>query len=317
MMSREIAAPWRTAVSTSTVAWVGLPSASALAGRLHRLRQDQHNPAEAIGALTPAHRHDPITGMRRFHDGVALRRYTFAVAALFLLLACGIFVSEADAQTASSPTFTYLSSPASGKAIRYWDCCKPSASWPGKASVSAPVKACAKDGKTTLDANAASSCNGGTSYACSSDQPWVVNANLSYGFTAASIVGKSESDIACACYELKFTSGPVTGKTFVAQVVNMGGASTSNLFSLMIPGGGVGVYNGCQAQWLAPSDGWGARYGGVSSKSNCATLPRDLQPGCNWRFDWFQNADNPDLTFRRITCPTEITAKTGCKRKDE
>ncbi|WP_420042702.1 hypothetical protein [Cystobacter fuscus] len=51
-------------------------------------------------------------------------------------------------------------------------------------------------------------------------QPWVVDANVSYGFAAARLSGKSESDWPCACYALKFTSGAAKGKTFVAQVEN-------------------------------------------------------------------------------------------------
>ncbi|MFP2933121.1 hypothetical protein ACLESO_49830 [Pyxidicoccus sp. 3LG] len=235
--------------------------------------------------------------------------------ALVLLSGCSIIVPEAEAQT--SPAFTYLSPSATGKTTRYWDCCKGSGSWPGKASVTAPVRACAKDGVTALNSSIQSGCNGGQSFACNSHQPWAVSPNLSYGFAAANLAGKLESDTSCACYELKFTSGPVTGKTFVAQVVSVGGDLGANHFDLLIPGGGVGLFNGCQSQWNAPADGWGARYGGISTRSQCSQLPKQLQPGCMWRFDWFQNADNPNMTFRRIKCPTALTDKSGCKRKDE
>jgi hypothetical protein len=255
----------------------------------------------------------PLTSILFFQNFT--RQSTIAMTALVLLLGCSMIVPEAEAQT--SPSFTYLSASATGKTARYWDCCKGSASWPGKASVSAPVKACAKDGTTVVAANLQSGCNGGPSFACNTHQPWAVNPTLSYGFAAASLVGKSESDISCACYELKFTSGPVTGQTFVAQVVNAGGDVGSNFFNLLIPGGGVGLFNGCQSQWGAPSDGWGSRYGGISSRSECSTLPASLRPGCLWRFDWFKNADNPGVTFRRVKCPVALTARTGCNRTDE
>ncbi|WP_244224527.1 hypothetical protein [Corallococcus sicarius] len=161
--------------------------------------------------------------------------------------------------------------------------------------------------------------NSGTSFTCNTKQPWAMNNTLSYGFAAASLAGKSESDVTCACYALKFTSGAVNGQTFVAQVINasMGAGSGENRFDLMIPGGGVGIFNGCQSQWRAPSDGWGARYGGVSSQSQCSQLPTQLQAGCNWRFGWFKNADNPTVTYRRVKCPAEIIARSVCKRKDE
>ena len=48
----------------------------------------------------------------------------------------------------------------SGKTTRYWDCCKGSCAWPGKADVSAPITTCdAKDSPLT-DANTASACDG-------------------------------------------------------------------------------------------------------------------------------------------------------------
>ncbi|WIG98707.1 hypothetical protein [Myxococcus sp. SDU36] len=245
------------------------------------------------------------------------QKNTITTTALVFLFGCGVFAPEAEAQT--SPSFTYLSNSAKAKTTRYWDCCKASGAFDGKAEVNAPVKACARDGKTPVDAATQSICSGGTGFTCTSNQPWPVNKKLSYGFAAASLAGKSESDTSCACYELKFTSGSVKGKTFVAQVINstMSSDPDSNHFSLMIPGGGVGIFNGCQSQWNAPSEGWGARYGGVSNSSQCSQLPAELRQGCNWRFGWFKNAKNPNTTFRRVKCPTELIAKSGCTRKDE
>ncbi|WP_257455648.1 hypothetical protein [Archangium lipolyticum] len=237
-----------------------------------------------------------------------------AMTALVLLL-----VSGTDA-AAAEPPLTYLSAAETGKTIRRWDCCKPSGSWPGKADVkTSPVNACAKDGKTVLsDRNALNACQGGSSYICSNNQPWAVDANMSYGFAAAALMGKKESDWLCGCYALQFTSGFVKGKTHVVQVIDTAVSDgKSNVFDLLIPGGGVGLFNGCTSQFNAPGDGWGARYGGVSSKAECARLPADLRAGCNWRFDWFSNADNPTVSFRRVKCPTAITARTGCIRKVE
>ncbi|KAJ3047732.1 hypothetical protein HK097_011253 [Rhizophlyctis rosea] len=201
-----------------------------------------------------------------------------------------------------------------GNTTRYWDCCKPSCSWPGKGS-SSPARTCAKDGTTFLsDANAKNSCDGGSSYTCNSYQPFAVNDSLSYGFAAAKIAGLSESDWCCACYELTFTSGPVAGKKHVVQILNTGGDLGQGHFDLQIPGGGVGLFNGCSSQWGAPSSGWGAQYGGISSASQCSQLPSQLQSGCNWRFNWFKNADNPSVTFRKVTCPSELTSKSGCSK---
>ncbi|KAG9851546.1 hypothetical protein KCU63_g8784, partial [Aureobasidium melanogenum] len=83
-----------------------------------------------------------------------------------------------------------------------------------------------------------------------------------------------------------------------------------------IPGGGVGIFNACTDEWNAPSSGWGAQYGGISTNT-CSAFPKALQPGCGFRFDWFENADNPEMEFERVECPAAITAKSGCKRADD
>lgn len=123
------------------------------------------------------------------------------------------------------------------------------------------------------------------SYMCNDQQPWAVNDNLSYGFAAATIAGLTEQDWCCTCYALTFTSGPVQGKKMVVQITNTGGDLGSNQFDLQVPGGGVGIFNGCQSQWNAPSNGWGERYGGVSSLADCSSLPSALQAGCKFRYD--------------------------------
>jgi hypothetical protein len=84
-----------------------------------------------------------------------------------------------------------------------------------------------------------------------------------------------------------------------------------------MPGGGFGIFNGCTAEWGTPSTGWGAQYGGISSRSQCDAVPDKLKAGCYWRFDWFQNADNPTVSWTQVTCPAALTAKTGCIRSGE
>jgi hypothetical protein len=86
------------------------------------------------------------------------------------------------------------------RTTRYWDCCKPSCSWPGKAQVSHPVNTCNKQDQY-IGFNDANACDGGESYACSNQTPWAVDDNLAYGFAAAKLAGKSERDWCCACYQ--------------------------------------------------------------------------------------------------------------------
>ncbi|KAF2122603.1 RlpA-like double-psi beta-barrel-protein domain-containing protein-containing protein [Lophiotrema nucula] len=92
--------------------------------------------------------------------------FKFAALISFLLSIASVVFSESAVTT------------------RYWDCCKPSCAWPGKAQVSER-----------------SACGGGNAYACSNNGPWAVNDNLAYGFAAAKLKGRDEKSWCCACYE--------------------------------------------------------------------------------------------------------------------
>ncbi|TKW52391.1 Endoglucanase-5 [Colletotrichum tanaceti] len=101
----------------------------------------------------------------------------------------------------------------------------------------------------------------------------------------------------------------------VVQSTNTGGDLGSNHFDIMMPGGGLGIFDGCTNEFGFQFPG--ARYGGVSSRSECSSLPAKLQSGCQWRFDWFMNADNPSLSFTQVQCPSELVARSGCRRSDD
>ena len=67
------------------------------------------------------------------------------------------------------PFFLQINAQASGsgKSTRYWDCCKPSCSWPGKnslASGSHPVSTCDRNDNFISDFDAKSGCDGGGAY---------------------------------------------------------------------------------------------------------------------------------------------------------
>ncbi|KAI9879153.1 MAG: Endoglucanase 5A [Pleopsidium flavum] len=190
-------------------------------------------------------------------------------------------------------------SPNTGHTTRYWDCCKSSCAWPGKAPVSAPVASCDIHGQRLSDPNAPSGCDHGSAYMCADQSPWAVSNDLAYGFAAVNLAGNNENSWCCACYELTFTSGAVAGKKMVVQATNTGGDLGTNQFDLAMPGGGVGAFNGCSKQWGAPPSGYGAQYGGISSNT-CSSLASALQPGCNFRFGWFQGAENPSSLVREL-----------------
>ena len=86
-----------------------------------------------------------------------------------------------------------------GHSTRYWDCCKPSCTWPGKAAVNSPALTCDKN-DNPLNPNVQSGCNGGGAFTCSNNSPWAVNDNLAYGFAATAINGGNEGSWCCACY---------------------------------------------------------------------------------------------------------------------
>lgn len=100
----------------------------------------------------------------------------------------------------------------------------------------------------------------------------------------------------------------------LVQYVNTGSDLANNHFDIAIPGGGVGLFPlGCQRQWNASSHGWGDRYGGVHTKEECSELPRPLQGGCRFRFDFMEGVPNPNVTFYQVKCPPELVAITGCE----
>jgi hypothetical protein len=200
---------------------------------------------------------------------------------------------------------------ASGQTTRYWDCCKPSCAWSGKAPVSAPVTTCDRNNSPLSSPDTASGCDGGTAFTCANNSPWAIDDSLAYGFAATAISGSSEDAWCCACYKLTFTSGPVQGKTMIVQSTNTGGDLGSNHFDIMMPGGGVGLFDGCTPQYGGIP---GAQYGGVSSVGECDQMPEPLKAGCQWRFNWFQNADNPTVEFEEVSCPSELTSISGCRR---
>jgi hypothetical protein len=129
----------------------------------------------------------------------------------------------------------------SGEAIttRFWDCCKPSCGWNGKAQVSSPVASCTADDKPT-DVAAGTGCNGGTAFQCSNQQPWAINDTLSYGYAGVFIKpdlthGGIEDAWCCACYQLDFTSEPLIGKSIIVQASNTAyDITTTNRFSLAV-----------------------------------------------------------------------------------
>lgn len=213
-------------------------------------------------------------------------------------------------------------------ASRYWDCCKPACGWQGNVQKGSPMTSCNKQNES-LGGNydARNACEaGGTAYMCWNGAPWAVSDKLAFGFAAA-----SGSNYQCGrCFQLQFTgsgrhgqnpgAAALNGKTMIIQVINNGGVADDQ-FDLLIPGGGVGLLNACTDQW-GTSD-LGAQYGGFLAGCNgnkdcvrqkCQTIFRDkpeLMDGCDWFLTWFEAADNPNVVYKPIACPPQITERSG------
>lgn len=200
-----------------------------------------------------------------------------------------------------------------GFATRYWDCCQPACATNGGHK-------CSQDGVTQTGDNS-SACTGGGAFACYDDAPRAVSNCLSYGHTA-------KANPNCGgCFRIQFTgtgnSNPndigsklIQGKQMIVKVTNTGSDVAGNQFDLMIPGGGVGLFNACSRQW--GTNDLGGQYGGFLNacstgthaqkkecvRQRCNSVPAgSARNGCLWFVDWFEIADNPNFTSEPTNCP--------------
>ncbi|KAF3162627.1 hypothetical protein TWF225_006711 [Orbilia oligospora] len=202
----------------------------------------------------------------------------------------------------------------------YWDCCKPSCSWTEKGPwLTHPVQTCKKDDSPLNDFTVGSACGqGGTAFVCNNQQPWAVNDTFSYAFTSTFIPGASEFDWCCSCYELTFLNGGLEGKRMIVQASNTGYDDPKRtIFGVGAPGE-KDYANGCMDRYNSDGGGFLGKEGRpLTKRSDCESLPKQLQQGCFWRFDWFLDAFKPNMTFQRVKCPKALTDITGCIRDDE
>lgn len=250
--------------------------------------------------------------------------------------------SAKSEETAASSTsvqaeeLKYVNGGASGEgwATRYWDCCKPSCAW-NENSGGNPTKTCTLQGNTVGPGDQ-SVCSGGQAAVCTSQIPFAVNDNLAYGFAA---VPAADGGKCGKCFALEFTGEgkyetksphqALKGKILVVMVSNIGGDVNHGQFDVMIPGGGVGAFNGCSSVW---GNNLGAQYGGLLSdceesvgyngdltkkRRECLTEKcnsvfanhKDAKEGCLFLANWMQAAGNPKHKYREVECPSALKAK--------
>lgn len=205
-------------------------------------------------------------------------------------------------------------------ATRYWDCCKPSCGWSNQGN----IHSCdLSNNNVGVNDQMSSVCDGGNAQTCHGMAPWAYSSDLAFGYAAAN--GRDCG----ACYKLEFTgqghhnagdpgSQAIAGKVMIVKVTNRGAELGDGHFDLLIPGGGLGMFNGC-TQALGIQEGeLGARNGGFMTSCNgdlncvrnscMSTFSNhpELQAGCLWSADWFQGADNPRFRFEKTECPAEL-----------
>ena len=227
---------------------------------------------------------------------------------------------------------------ASGFATRYWDCCKPSCAWPDNSGGN-NARQCDASMNRIDDVYAKSMCDGGPSTACLDQIPQVINDNLAYAFAASPGGGPN---VCGKCFELTFTGQgkyesklnhkKIAGKKLIVISSNIGYDVSGGQFDIMIPGGGVGLFNGC-ASILGGSGNLGKQYGGLLSdceesvgydisdeemytkRKSCLTEKcnnfsnAQAKQGCLFLATWMEAAGNPTVDYKEVSCPNELKSK--------
>ena len=226
----------------------------------------------------------------------------------------------------------------SGYATRYWDCCKPSCAWKENAG-DHTARQCDANMNIITDLSARSMCEGGPATTCLSQIPMVVNDNLAYAFAACPGDGPN---VCGKCFELTFTGvgkyetrlnhKKLAGKKLIVMASNIGYDVAGGQFDIMIPGGGVGAFNGCHDIF---GDNLGKQYGGLLSdceeevgynlsdeeiyekrktclQNKCnnvfGRIPQALE-GCLFLANWMEAAGNPLHNYEEVSCPSELASR--------
>ena len=227
----------------------------------------------------------------------------------------------------------------SGFASRYWDCCKPSCSWSSNAGAGNEARQCDMNMNLISDTNARSKCDGGPSTTCLSQIPFTINGCDELGFAFGAVPGNGPS-VCGRCFLLEFTGEGkyetkknhrlLKGKKLVVMASNIGYDVAGGQFDIMIPGGGVGIFNGCNE---ILGNNMGAQYGGLLSDCEnevgyggnddeiytkrkeclvrkCNNYPSAIvKQGCLFLADFMEAAGNPLHTFKEIECPQVLKDK--------
>ena len=223
----------------------------------------------------------------------------------------------------------------SGFASRYWDCCKPSCSWTSNAGSGNEARQCDAQMNIISNPNESSMCDGGRSTTCLSQIPFTIKGCDNLGFAFGAVPGAGPN-VCGRCFLLSFTGQgkyetklnhkKLAQKKLVVMASNIGYDVAGGQFDVMIPGGGVGLFNGCAD--IFGSGNMGAQYGGLLSdcenevgwslddnsmytkrkeclKKKCNSVFTNEQAvkGCLFLADYMEAAGNPLHKYKEVECP--------------
>lgn len=256
---------------------------------------------------------------------------------------------------------------------RYWDSCKPHCSWMDNVDTSSQA-AYAAAGYTSRNCNindieiptftlsrglerywwgmegVPSSCEvgAGGAFTCTDMAPIQVNDTLSYGFVAGpsnqgcgkcyhlQYDGSTNNGAATGNPDVKDTHLALKGKHMIVMASNIGhdvDAGTTQ-FDLLVPGGGVGIFNALSTQIGKAPEELGSNNGGILSYcmqklgywqvtkeqyQECvmdmcesvfdSTQWPHMNRGCKWLATFFEAADNPSFVWEEVECPQYLVDK--------
>ena len=163
---------------------------------------------------------------------------------------------------------------------------------------------------------------------------------MAYDFTA--VPGANSQGTCGKCFELTFTGEgkyethmnqpKMAGKTMIVMASNMGYDVYGGQFDILIPGGGVGAFDGCTELWgvdlgqrtgrllysceievgynLSEEEMFIERKQCLTNSCNktFAKYP-ELLKGCLSLADWMEAAGNPVHKYKEVECPSELKEK--------
>ena len=171
---------------------------------------------------------------------------------------------------------------------------------------------------------------------CTSQIPFTIDGCSNLGFAFAAVPGYSPMCGRCFLltftgtgkYETKANHEALKGKKLLVMASNIGYDVAGGQFDVMIPGGGVGIYNGCANVWSTA----GQQYGGLLSdcessvgysgdlltkRKNCLIEKcndefedhADGLAGCLFLANYMEAAGNPNHNYVEVECPDFMKQK--------